>query len=373
MPLGGTGQLPSSTRIAVYIRITVAVIILAILAYLIHPLSAAESFGLYTPRRPIPGIVHYVYIKQNADSHIDFSFANFLSVFAAIQYVNPTKVYIHSDYSKAEIAHAGTKGGHWTRKLINTFPEVVEWNQIRIPEYAGANENVRIDAIQHKSDFIRWEQIVDKGGIYMDWDVVALRPLTPLMNAGFAFIAGRQYGGKDEGGQINGTINNGAFLTRPHSAMARIMTREQNAGFNGEWAYNLQFMTSVAERLVAIPGEVLITDRHAFAPTHWFPESKDEVFLSHDGPASPEPIKINSTDPLELYDTMVQNRRSRREWEMDLSATYMLHAFGQGQYNEHITPKRVLARNSNYGVATWPSVKKMVKDGIVKGTEDNWQ
>lgn len=206
----------------------------------------------------------------------------------------------------------------------------------------------------------------------MDWDVVPLRSLTPLQNAGFGFIAGRQYGGKDEGGKINGTINNGVFMTKPNSAVARIMLREQTAGFNGAWEYNLQFLTSVAERLVSIPGEVLICDRHAFAPTHWFQDSTDPLFLPNEGEPSPEPFQTNSTDPMQLYDIMVQNRRNRREWEMDLSATYLLHAFGQGHYNEWITPKKILERKSNYGIAVWPTVRRMVEDGVITGKEDEW-
>ncbi|KAF2255199.1 hypothetical protein BU26DRAFT_152148 [Trematosphaeria pertusa] len=370
-PLGNY-SLPSSHRIGTYLKITTAVSIVVLLAFLLHPLSAAESYGLllYHHRNAIPSIVHYVYIKKEQDSVIDFPFAHFLTLYASVLYIWPSRIFIHSDYNASEIAEAAATGSPWTRKVLN-FSDIVQWNHVQAPEFAGPNENTRISAIQHKSDFIRWEQIVKTGGIYMDWDVVPLRPLTPLLNAGFAFIAGRQYGGKDEGGQINGTINNGAFMTRPNSAMARIMLREQTAGFNGAWEYNLQFLTSLAERLVSIPGEVLICDRNAFAPTHWFFESKDALFLPNDGLPSPEPKRINSTNPLVLYDNMVANRRNRRGWEMDFSATYMLHAFGQGQYNEWITPKKILERKSNYGIATWAIVKRMVEEGVVTGEEDD--
>lgn len=225
-----------------------------------HPASADD---------PIPSIVHYVYIKKDADSIMSFPFASFLTLFASVMYIKPTQIYIHTDYNDTEIKNASADGDRWTRAVINTFPSILTWNQVSVPNFAGPNENQRISAIQHKSDFIRWDTIAQIGGIYLDWDVVPLRPLTSLLNAGFAFIGGRQYGGADEDGSVNGTINNGAFLTKPNSTMSRIIVREQHAGFNGAWASNLHSMTTVAEHLVTIPNEVLILDRNSFAPTHW--------------------------------------------------------------------------------------------------------
>ncbi|KAF2867788.1 hypothetical protein BDV95DRAFT_581809 [Massariosphaeria phaeospora] len=363
---------PASYRVQTHVKITIAVIVLISVAALLHPLGAAQQyvFNSSADNGPIPSIVHYVYIKKDDDSVLNFHFAHFLTLFASVMYINPSRIYIHTDYSDTDIASAVQNGNTWTRKVLTTFPEIVVFNPVVAPQFAGPNEGRKIDAIQHKSDFIRWDEIAKTGGIYLDWDVVVLQPLTPLLNAGFAFVAGRQYGGAAEDGRINGTINNGAFMTKPNSAMARIMLREQTAGFNGAWEYNLQFLTSVAERLVHIPNQALICDRHAFAPTHWFAESKDALFLANDGRPSPEPSLTNSTDVMDIYDNMVANRRRRLDWEMDLSATYMLHAFGQGQHNNDITPKRILARTSNYGVATWAIVKRMKEEGHVKGHEE---
>ncbi|KAF2733915.1 hypothetical protein EJ04DRAFT_438134 [Polyplosphaeria fusca] len=369
MPLG-TERIRSSPRIGLYIRIAIAVVILLTVVVVLHPLAAAQEVYAKYQSSPIPSIVHYVYIKRDANSVIDFPFAYFLTLYASAMYLKPEKIYIHTDYNETEIANANKTGSIWTKKVMSTFPDLIEWNQVFVPQWAGANENMKIDAIQHKSDFIRWNEIAKTGGIYMDFDVVPLKSLDPLLNAGFDFVGGRQYGGKDEGGQINGTINNGAFLTKANSAMARIIVREQTMGFDGRWESNLQFMTQVAERLVSIPNQVLILDRQAFAPTHWFEDSKSALFNPNEGRPSPEPLRTNSTDPLDIYDTMIRTRLARQEWEMDFSSTYMLHAFGQGQNNHNITPKKILSRTSNYGIATWEIVKKMLSEGLVTGNED---
>lgn len=375
MPLG---PLPPLARSRTGIKIAIAICVIIILAITMSPLQPAQAVrsfrflksGPFSADDAIPSIVHYVYIKKDADSIMKFPFSSFLTIFSSVMYIKPTQIYIHTDFNETEIRNASARGDRWTRAVINTFPDILRWHEVYVPNFAGPNENQPINAIQHKSDFIRWDTIAKIGGIYMDWDVVPLRPLTPLLNAGFAFVGGRQYGGAGEDGSVNGTINNGAFLTKPNSTMARIVVREQHAGFNGAWASNLHSMTTIAEHLVAIPNEVLILDRNSFAPTHWFQDSTSKLFLPNPGRASPEPVHVDTTDAMEMYENVVLNRRRRAEWEMDFSSTYLLHGFAMGSYHPWINPKTILSRTSNFGVATYEAVKQMVQDGVVTGEED---
>ena len=366
----------SPLHISTYLRIGIVFSISIFLIITLHPLSTAqrynEKYNLIPYYNAIPNIVHYVHIKKDPSSKLEFTFAQFLSLYAAVIHVRASKVYIHTDYDTTDIAKARISGSEWTQKVLNTFPELIEWKSVRVSMYSGTNENTKVDLLQHKADFLRWETITPIGGVYMDWDVVIIRPLKPLLTAGFAFVAGRQVHNDpyDYDGS-KGEINNGIFMTRPNSLMARIMARDQNANFAGEWSDNLKFMTRVAERLVSIPGEALICDRNAFNPSTWFDESKEQLFLPHND-SSPEPWKSYSTDSMEIYQESLSNRRSRREWEWDLSSTYTLHAFGQSKYNKWITPKKILSRTSNYGVAVWETVKKMVDDGVITGDEDTW-
>ncbi|KAH6625759.1 hypothetical protein C7974DRAFT_206923 [Boeremia exigua] len=373
--------LPPIARPRIGVKIAIAICIIITLAVTINSVEPGErgrEFGRLksappSADDPIPSIVHYVYIKKDVESVIQFPFASFLTLFASVMYIKPTQIYIHTDFNETEIRNASLSGDRWTRAVINTFPDILRWNEVSVPNFAGPNENQRINTIQHKSDFIRWDTIAKIGGIYLDWDVVPLRPLTPLLNAGFAFVGGRQYGGANEDGSVNGTINNGAFLTKPNSTMARIIVREQHAGFNGAWASNLHSMTIVAEHLVTIPNEVLILDRNSFAPTHWFPDSAlgtDALFKPNPGHPSPKPLFTNTTNPMELYENLVLNRRRRAEWEMDFSATYLLHGFSMSHYLDFINPKTILSRTSNLGVATYDVVKKMKSDGLISGNED---
>lgn len=73
---------------------------------------------------------------------------------------------------------------------------------------------------------------------------------------------------------------------------------------------------------------------------------------------------------MELYENVVFNRRRRANWEMDFSATYLLHGFAMSRYTDYINPKTILSRTSNFGVATYEAVKKMKADGLISGLED---
>ena len=75
---------------------------------------------------------------------------------------------------------------------------------------------------------------------------------------------------------------------------------------------------------------------------------------------------------MELYENVVMNRRRRAEWENDFSATYLLHAFGTSHHLEFISPKVILSRTSNFGVATYEVVRKMRDDGLISG-EEGWE
>ena len=101
-------------------------------------------------------------------------------------------------------------------------------------------------------------------------------------------------------------------------------------------------------------------------------QGTDALFMPQPGLPSPEPVVANTTDAMELYESVVFNRRRRAEWENDFSATYLLHAFGTSHHLEFISPKVVLSRTSNFGVATYEAVKKMVADGLVSG-EEGWE
>lgn len=124
----------------------------------------------------IPSIVHFVQLKKYENSKLHFSFESFLALYSAYSFIQPSLIYIHTDFND-EIADAKRHGSSWTKKLLTAFPDVVKLNQVFAPVEANGQ---RIILVEHRSDFERLDQLALLGGIYLDWDVLTLRSPVPL-------------------------------------------------------------------------------------------------------------------------------------------------------------------------------------------------
>lgn len=312
-----------------------------------------------TPREGIPRVVHLVQLKPSEDAPMHFPFQSFLCVYAAYQFIKPSTIFIHTDHNQSSVDHAIAHGSSWTRKILTMFPDTIKINQVTPP--ATAANGLPLVRIEHKSDFVRMEQVAIHGGIYLDWDVLTLRSPGPLLSAGFAAVVGRQ---------IDANINNGCFMARKDSALVRLMNQDMPSVFSGEWQqHSTGLITPIAERIAYIPGEVLIMDYKAFAPTSWVSDNAGALFSERE--ASEQPVglsqqaNVDTLDPVERWN----NRTKGAEWEMDFSQTYFLHAF-KSMWEplprfEGITVPYILRRRSNYALAAWPLVMQGIKEGII--------
>lgn len=316
----------------------------------------ASTFDSHNARSAIPSIVHFVQLRKDEASELHFPFEAFLALYAAYRSIAPTTIYIHTDFSREDISSAIEHGSSWTRKVLTSFPNTVHLNHVSAPTEANG---LKIQRVEHRSDFVRLEQLAKYGGIYLDWDVVTLRPLTPLLNSGFRTVVGRQF---------DNFINNGIILASKDSALVEVMRQETPQVFDGGWiTHSVSLLTKVADRLAGIPGEVLIMDFKAFAPFEWSQASVNKELERHVGDAVVE-------DPAESLDTADAKQpwkasRMRKDWEYDFRDTYFLHKF----YNDVDSPKGfegvtvpyILAHDSNYALATWPIVMQGIQEGFI--------
>jgi hypothetical protein len=328
-------------------------------------LRAPDGTSQYLPRlssnrpKPIPSVVHYTYLKKTKDSGIHFSFENFLSLYAALVYIKPTTIYIHTDHNASYINETAVTGSKWTRKILS-HPQV-KINHVTTITHTNGKQ---VENVEAKSDFVRWDIIYEFGGIYIDWDVLTLRDVRVLREAGFRNVVGRQGGGK---------INSGCFMSQVGSSLAYLMKRDQYKAFDGAWeTHAVDLVTKISERLSRSPGEVLILDEKAMAPTGWWTESNDELFGPHNDTSIPLKPQVNdpTEDPMQLWD----NKARAEDWEMDFSQTYFLHAFKSRGHDvpgfDGVSVQYILARNSNYALAAWPIVQLALKDGVLSEEDD---
>lgn len=331
-------------------------------------ITGSSELSLEPPsarQETIPRIVHLVQLKHSEDAQLKFSFQYFLCVYSAFLHVKPTTIFIHTDFNETEIEDAAQNGSPWTQKVLTAFPSVVKLNPVTAP--TSAANGLPLERIEHKSDFVRMAQVAEHGGIYVDSDVLTLRSPEPLLRAGFRAVVGRQ-------GDYN--INNGCFLATRDSALVALMNRDMPVVFSGEWQqHSIGLITPIAERLAFVPGEVLIMDVKAFAPTGWWDESAFSLYSEAEGDGEGvgtiNQVNVDTVDPIERW----TNRTRGREWEMDFSGTYFLHAFkamwGPVPRFSGITVPYVLRRRSNYALAAWPIVMQGIKDGIIDEAENS--
>ncbi|KAI9736832.1 MAG: hypothetical protein M1818_005883 [Claussenomyces sp. TS43310] len=310
----------------------------------------------------IPNIVHYVWLLNG---HGDFSvdFKLFISAYSAWLYFRPDTIYVHTDASAEQWEKAETSGNEATRWMLSIPNVVHHW--IKPPKYTLSCREIK--RIEHVSDFVRTQQLYHYGGIYMDADVLPLRDVRKLRESGFSNIVGIEDPGK---------INNGFMMSKPRSALMSILMSEQHRVFDNEWlTHSVELLSTIAYRLQAVPGEVMILGVKAFAPSSWRVDAVEALFNPHDDTETSIPkegkdelpkIPIGSQDTIDYW--VHRNWEGRAEWEIDYSSSYVIHAFdgmAESYWPERVNFEYVMARQSNLARAVYPAIKHAVDAGII--------
>lgn len=351
----------------------------------ILPSSSSSSYDSQY-REEIPAVIHFVQLRQDQHATLHFSFEAFLAVYSAYRSVQPSAIYIHTDFTPADVEHARQHGSSWTRAVLTRFPTgILRLVHVIAPTHIAANNGNgdgdgdgggrEIVRVEHKSDMVRLDALLHHhGGIYLDWDVLTLQSLHPLRHAGFRAVVGRQ---------SDTFINNGVLLASAHSAVVRIMKQETPRVFDGGWiTHSVALLTRVANRLAAVvPGEVLIMDFRAFAPFSWEQESVDLLLARHEGDAAAAAAQgggdgmMMTTDSMAVWESAARTGMGLKEWEYDFSDAFFLHKFFNDVENPRgyngVSVPYILARDSNYAVAAWPIVQQGIRDGYIDPNDTN--
>ncbi|OHE90408.1 hypothetical protein CORC01_14299 [Colletotrichum orchidophilum] len=280
-------------------------------------------------------------------------------MYSAWYYFKPHTIYLHTnaDDEKLECARNGTYG-RWAMHMFAIPGLKVNW--MEAPH--ETNLGVKLTFKEHISDFMRVKAVHDFGGVYVDFDVQALRDVAGLRTSGFNAIGGRQ---------LNHEMNSGTFMSKKGGKMVKLWMENMHKVYNGGWTTHSNWcLTKVAESLVQEPGEVLILDRQAFAPIGWNAEDAVQLFGLHNKSTS---LEEGATDLQSRSDDehVINWQVDRPSWPYDWSASYLLHSFTpdwnvvpvEGVYD--ISPHYVWERRSNYAQATYTVVKDMYLKGIL--------
>lgn len=102
--------------------------------------------------------------------------------------------------------------------------EIVEWNEVNSEKYANAfyRNALRKKKYAFAADYIRAKVLFEKGGIYLDTDMLLLKPVDVLLQYGF-FI----------GEEVNGRIAFGLFgVAKKHRFLEQMIAFYTSVEFN---------------------------------------------------------------------------------------------------------------------------------------------
>lgn len=183
----------------------------------------------------IPKLIHFVYVGGRA-----FSFIHFLAVYTAWKVNRPDLIYFH---------HTEEPGGPWwemARPLLRL-------NRV---EAVHSVHGQPITYRAHMADVIRLDMLQRHGGIYLDLDIVCLRPFAPLLQQ--RFVMGMEPG--------TGLCN--AVILAARDAEFLSIWREHYRSFDGR-RWNHHSVVLPWQLAQAHPQHIHIADKYAFFyPTH---------------------------------------------------------------------------------------------------------
>ena len=167
----------------------------------------------------IPNIFHFINIGPR-----EFNLLHFFSIYSAYVYNKPDKIYVYCDHKQTDNIY------YDILKNIVTFEFVNPPNSIN---------GVPLNSYQYKADIIRMEKLIERGGIYMDLDVITLKPITKFLK--YNIVMGSELSDDSSSTNINDfySISNAIIITEPNNEFMKEWLKQIPDNINGKpWAYH---------------------------------------------------------------------------------------------------------------------------------------
>jgi hypothetical protein len=207
----------------------------------------------------IPNNIHFIFF-----GFTDFVMMHYLAVKSAIRVHKPDRIFLY--YSRQPK----------NNPLWNEISELVELVQVTPPEEF---KGIPLTSYQYKADITRLEILIQQGGIYLDIDVLSIRPFGNLLNN--SCVLGIESADDPDIADISiaRSITNAVIMCEPqHPFMIDWLEKTADNLANKPWAYHA----------VCLPLEMLksgkydnirIEPRKSFMPFDF----RDDYIFKNDG------------------------------------------------------------------------------------------
>lgn len=190
----------------------------------------------------VPNVIHFIWIT--GPNSRPFSFINYMAVKAAKEQTGAA-VVIH--------CNEPPKGNpFWDMAMMYAI-----YRRIDVPTHVGDTE---IKHVQYASDVIRLELLYKWGGIYIDTDMLLIKPLTPLMGRPLTMAVESVH----EDGSPK-SVANGMIMAAPRSEFLKLMLDATPVAMKSDiWANHA--VTLPLELAKEYPDMVHLEPKQSFFP-----------------------------------------------------------------------------------------------------------
>ncbi|XP_074653337.1 uncharacterized protein LOC141907554 [Tubulanus polymorphus] len=164
----------------------------------------------------VPRIVHYIWLAKEGTT---FRFHNYISFLSAYKHLNPQRIILWCNTVPV---------GEYFDEMKRKVP-VLRVKQITPPSvFSGRSVVVQ----EHQSEILRIQKIIEFGGVYLDTDIVVLKPFDEL----FRYDCTMPY-------YDSRRLNPGIIMAKPKSIFMELWLGELQMYFNDyKWDFHATFL-----------------------------------------------------------------------------------------------------------------------------------
>ena len=181
----------------------------------------------------IPNQFHFIFglEKQKQPFHL----CHYLCIESCFQVNLPDKIYFYYHYQPY--------GKYWELAKKRIIPEKIGLNRfVSRYRYGFRNRHCKKYRYAHQSDFIRLENLIERGGIYADIDTIFVHKI-PKTLFSQPFVLGREkdvYSFKTK--QFKPSLCNALIMAQKQSDFAIIWLKNMEKEFDGSWSEHSTFL-----------------------------------------------------------------------------------------------------------------------------------
>lgn len=201
-------------------------------------------------KQEIPNIFHFVFL-----GFTPFMYTHYLAVLTCLIVQRPTTLYLYT--------HHPPQSKWWEAIQKHPLFSIVKQETVELPRHIFGNP---IEKYQHMADVIRLEKLIERGGVYLDLDVISFQNLDVIRQNPLHIKKGCVMGIQTPNTKFMGLCN-AVILARPQAPFLQRWYQEYKSFRKTRWDYHSVKLPYVLSQL--LPQQIQTLGSNFFFPISW--------------------------------------------------------------------------------------------------------